>query len=83
MAHLITISMTPAQFEKAQIALDGSTDHVGDEHSGTVHSKQIDFDYTWDGSTLTMDIIARHGLEAKIASDDQIKAHIEAMLGAI
>lgn len=82
MAHIITIPMTQDQFEKAQITLDAvvGASHVADQRSGHVNSHDIDFDYTYDGATLTMDITARHTLKAKIASDDQIKQHLEEML---
>lgn len=81
MAHLITIPLTPDQFEKAQLALDaGVPSHVADQTSGTVTSHDIDFNYTYDGATLTMDITARHTMKAKIASDGQIRSHIEEML---
>jgi hypothetical protein len=79
MAHIITIPITPAEFEKAQIALDSKagTSHVADEASGTVHSHDIDFNYTYDGATLTMDITARHTLKAKIADDDAIRDRVK------
>jgi len=82
MSMTITISMTPAEFDKAQIALDSAAgvSHTGDEKSGTVHSPQLDFNYTFDGANFAMDITGRHGLETKIASADQIKARIKKLL---
>jgi hypothetical protein len=82
MAHIVSIPMTPEQFLKAQVALNSAAgvSHTGDDKSGTVHSKDIDFSYTFDGSSLAMDITARHSLKAKIASDSQIAEHVKEML---
>lgn len=82
MAHIISFPMTPEQYGKAQIALDSTpgVSHTGDDKSGTVHSPQLDFNYTFDGSKFSMDITGRHGLEAKIAPDSKILERVEAML---
>lgn len=82
MPHIITIPLDPDQFEKAQLALDAQAgaSHVADQKSGSVKNHDIDFNYTYDGATLTMDITERHTLKAKIASDEQIKEHIVEML---
>lgn len=82
MAHIISFPMTPEQFVKAQTDLDTATGvtHTGDDKSGTVHSPQLDFDYTFDGNTFSMDITGRHGLEANIAPDSKILERVEAML---
>jgi hypothetical protein len=78
---MITISLTPEQFAKAQSALrsDKSIVYVGDDKIGSVTTSQISFDYTYDGTNLSMTISGKHGL-AKFASDSTIKEHIEALL---
>jgi len=73
MADIITIPMALAEFDKVQTDLDPTK-------TGVVHSKQIDFSYTFDGSNLDIDITARHTLAAKIASDALIKSHLEDLL---
>lgn len=82
MAHIISFPMTPEQLVKAQKALDSApgVTHTGDDKSGAVKSPQLDFDYTFDGKTFSMDITGRHGLEAKIAPDSKILSKVEAML---
>lgn len=84
MDHIISIPLSPEMFLKAQIALDDTAGvtHTGDDKAGTVVSHDLDFSYTYDGATLAMTITGRHTLKAKLASDEQIKAHIQAMFGS-
>lgn len=85
MAHIISFPMTPEQYGKAQIALDATpgVSHTGDDKSGTVHSHDIDFDYTFDGADFSMDITARHTMEAKIAPDSAILSRVKKMLATV
>lgn len=82
MADIITIAMTPEQYAVALKAMPAasvvkqftSTSPL----TGTVLSKQLDFDYAYDGTAeMSVTILARHGLGASIASDAEIKAHLE------
>jgi hypothetical protein len=85
MADVLQIPMTPQQYVAARAALSSassvSQNTVLSTTTGSVKSNQIDFTYSYDGgSMLTLTILARHGLEAKLASDDQIKSHIMKLL---
>lgn len=81
MADVITIPLTPAQFIKAQCALDVApgVSHTGDDHGGTVHTADLDFSYTYDEVSFYLTPTAKRGL-ARFASDAAIKSHIEALL---
>lgn len=88
MADIITIPMTAAQFAAARQALATSPEitHSATTSvtSGIVQSKVIDFTYVYDGSAeLNMTITARHGLKGNLASDAQIKAHLQLLLAQV
>lgn len=81
---MITIPMTPLQFQDAVEKLDTpgnglTVNEALTPTTGKVANSQIAFDYAYDGTTLTLTITAKHGL-AKFASDDAIKSHILELL---
>ena len=77
--------MTPQQYVAARLALSEapsvSKNTVTSTTTGDVKSAQLDFSYSYDGgSLLTMTITAKHGFQAKLASDDEIKSHVIKLL---
>jgi hypothetical protein len=80
---MITIPMTAAQYAKARTIVQDSPrlKEVVEESPTKGHftSNMITAEYNYDGSNLTLNITAKHGL-AKLASDNDIKEHLVTFL---
>ena len=84
---MIQISMTPAQFAAAKAVIDDSDEvlshSVSGPQSGSFATSQVGFSYSYDGvSLMTLVVTVKHGF-AKIASDDEIKAHLVRLLSKL
>ena len=80
----MTLTITPAQFAslKAQLAqapgviLDPLT-----PTAGTLSNSDVELSYSYDGSAvLTVEVIARHSLMAKISPEQMIDEQIETLI---
>lgn len=84
---MIQISLTPEQFAKARAAILTSSkvlQHTeATETDGSFATSQIALDYSYAAGVLTLDVTAKHGMAARMASEEQIKEHVMDMLGKV
>lgn len=86
---MIQIPMSPEQFAKARAAIAASSQVLGHvekgELNGSFVTKQVSMAYYFSpaANELHLNITARSGLEARTASEDQIKAKLVALLAQI
>lgn len=88
MADIIQLEVTPDQFAKAVQVLQAPNNGVKSfkaltESTGEVVTGDLSFTYSYDGTRLfTMTITSRNSWKAKLASVDQIRQRLTAMLSA-
>lgn len=88
MADIIQLEVTPEKFTKAVQALQAPISGVKSfkaltDSTGEVVTGDISFTYVYDGTRLfTMTLTSRNSWKAKLASVDQIRTRLVAMLSA-
>jgi hypothetical protein len=86
---MIQIAMTQDQYTKARAAICASSEVVGHvekgDLSGSFVTKQVAMAYYFlpAANELQLNVTARSGLEARMASEDQIKEHIQQLLAKV
>jgi hypothetical protein len=86
---MIQIPMTPDQYAKARAALATNSEILSHTESGlnngSFATAQIEMAYYYatPAAELQLSIKARHGLEARLASEDQIRARLIVLLAQV